>query len=180
MELVITSGHEFPGGDFLFQDRLFHTVLIKTPDDTILEPQVSEDGDHRIIRFIPETPGMYLARFVLKKPQMEEPLYWGQTVFTVGKKIADTLKVEFGSRLEIVLEFSESVPKTGNTIHLAISTDGQSADGTVAIMPEGKKTTYLTVAENRKAEYRLKYPGYYLLTTHLNGKTCSLTFRVTE
>lgn len=179
IQLVITSGHDFPAGNFLFSDRLFHGLEAQITGDKPQSLDITGDGNRRLAYLPINKAQPYLVRFILQKDPLPEPIFWGKSIiFPMDWQSEAALA--FGDGLEVVPVDENPDFTMGKTVALALWFNGEPVSGTLAITPAGKKTTYLTVTENRPAELSLEEPGLYLVTAGHAGKNCSFTFQVRE
>ncbi len=174
----ICCGHKFPENELLLKREMIGSVYfvdhgVKKPVE-ILRKGKTWTG---VVDAVPDSE--YLIVFSLKKKLSKTPFFYGRAVVFPGKREADDEKLFSGQGLEIIPEdlFNK---KMSDDLRIRILSDGKSVRSKLIVIPEGKKPVYLYSGKTNHYFLKLKYSGYYLLSTFYKGKSTSLTFFIKE
>jgi len=175
--ITVSGGHHFPENGVLIAERLLHNPEIVAPDGSVnpltLKAQNNCWKSHYVIR----QSGVHSIRIALKKPQVDEPLFYGKALVIAGGK-DDPEKYREDNPLDVILGTALSRYSPGDNLALKIFKNGQPVSGTLSLIPADEKENFLTVTPRRPAEFHLKNPGIYLANASESGVSCSVTFAI--
>jgi len=179
ISIYLSAGHHYPKSEIQLAERLIYEPQIITPDGSVEMLQFTPEKNRWETSYVIKNAGVYVAKFALKKPQIDVPLFYGKAIIIAGgedrqEKYSAQLPLEISPLTEI------SATTSGSTLKLHLLKNGEPATGTIIVMPAGSKNYYLTNTSTQPAEYRVKSPGKYLVYTEKSGTNCSVTFAIPE
>lgn len=172
----ISCGHKFPDSEILLRrDMIIDVELIvsgrKIPLE-IFRSKKSWEGEAALNK---ESGNMIV--FKLKKKISKNPFFWGKALVLPEKHKENGWKIVTGEGLEIIPE-DLSGKKVSDNLKFRIILNGTPVVSKLSVIPEGKKTVYLTHGSDDYYTLKLKYSGQYMAYTFYKGKGASLTFNI--
>lgn len=177
-KVFICSGHSFPESSIALKDRVLHDAHIIAPDGTVKAFEYVDGTKKRSAEVSFQTNGIHKVGFVLKQPQMKEPLHWAKALVVVDKKNDNPDLYVTKKGLEIALKGTISTLTKGDQLPLTVLYNGKQVDARLSIQPEQGKSIILSTTSKRPAILSISQSVRYLITTSYKGKSCSLTFAV--
>lgn len=175
--ISISSGHYFSKSELALSDRLLSDTKIIGPDKkehvfSTQEGEKSRTSEHSF-----KTAGTHVITFTLKKPPVDEPLYWAKSIVFVGTDKNDDINLyRTGVGLEIVPGKSLSTIKTGEKLPLRLLYNGEPVASAFSVSVQGKADFSLLTDKAGVAMLKIKKEGKYFITAPYQGMGCSLTF----
>ncbi len=180
MAIEICSGHYFPKSSFSLDDRVLERVTIVGPNGTTNAVRTVSESQRRMGAVELGTSGVYRISFTLRRPRAAAPSYEGK-VIVVSRNGPDRVEhYRIGHGLEIVPLRPLSALTAEARLPLAIHMDGTPVAGSLTVARAGGKTSFLAAQPAQPAELYLRNTGRYLITTHVQGRGCSLYLNIGE
>lgn len=170
----ISCGHKFPESEILLKrDMIIDVELIgpgtKSPLK-IISNKKSWEGEAELN---PESGNLIVFR--LKKRISKNPFFWGRALALPEKRRGNEMEIVTGEGLEIIPE-NLFKKKVSDSLKFRIFLNGKPVKSKLSVIPEGKRTVYLTQGSDGYYALKLKYIGQYMAYTFYKGKGASLTF----
>lgn len=175
--LRICSGHGFPESDVRLAERLLANAVLVRPDGNVIPLRPAAQGKAWVSAVPLDEPGVWTASFVLQRPQTDKPFHRARCLIVVGER-DDPDRYATGEGLEIVPGAALSRLTPGDVLPLSIRRDGSPVPGTISVIPEKGRASFLSASETRPAQLRISRPGAWLLTVSHEGTSFALTFAV--
>jgi hypothetical protein len=174
----ICSGHYFPKSSFALKDEVLHAVELLAPNGraTAVQTTVTDRQRTGTVRLEPE--GVYILRVALKRPRARKPSYEAKAILIAGEGSDDATQYAIGRGLELVPSRVLSELKPGDELPLVFLLDGRRVAGSLEASVEGGKSVFLKAKTDKPAALRLTRAGRCLVTANVQGRGCSLVFRV--
>jgi len=175
--IYLSGGHHYPESETLLAERLIYQPEIVTPAGRTESLKFTAEKNRWKTSYVIKKAGVYVAKFALKKPQMDSPLFYGKALIIAGNK-DQTASYTANLPMEISPIISLSSIKPDETLKFHLQKNGEPKAGTVILMPSGGKNNYLSTTENQPAQFTGVQPGKYLVYTEQSGTNCSVTFAI--
>lgn len=178
VRVVVASGHYFPDSSFALQDKVLQVVEWVLPDGESRRVDTTVADKQRTGTVVVTSAGVHIVRVVLKRPRAKEPSYEAKTIWMAGDGTNDVGRHSVGRGLELSPLRSLTGLARGEELPLVLLLNGQRVAGSLVATPEDGKSEYLKTETDRPALLSLTRSGRYLVTAYVNGRGCSLMFRV--
>lgn len=175
--IYLSGGHHYPESETLLAERLIYRPEIVTPEGRTESLKFTAGKNRWKTSYVIKNAGVYIAKFALKKPQIDTPLFYGKAIIIAGGKDQQkNYSAQLPMEISPLTEISSATP--GSTLKLHLLKNETPSSGTIILMPAGSKNYYLTNTSTQPAEYKIRSTGKYLVYTETSGTNCSVTFAI--
>lgn len=175
VRINICSGHEFPESAFALKQRLIHKVFVTGPetrDSVAVSPQKKYHSGEYVFRH----PGIYKVGFVLKRPQLDAPVYFSNRIVRVGTVTDGNRYPAAEGGFEIAALPGLFDRKKGETAVFKVVRDGQPVQTACEIMVDGRKSRFIKSNSDGELSVPIHRYGEYLIIAGDGGVGTTLTF----
>jgi hypothetical protein len=126
--------------------------------------------------------GVSLIHLTLKRPRAKQPSFEAKAILITGAGDSlfkdDPGAYRTGKGLELIPQAAISSLHPGDKLPIVLAMDGEPVAGTLEIVPEAGKSSFLNATAASAAMVPIRKAGRYLVTAHVSGRGCSLVFEV--
>lgn len=176
----ICSGHYFPKSSFALKENVLNSVELINSGGEITSIETTAKENNSTGTFALKSEGTAILHFTLKRKQAKDPSYEAKAILISKNGEDKPASYATGSGLELAPSQALTGLKKGDELPLFLLLDGKRVSGSIEIVPEGGKTSFLKTETDKAAMLRLSESGRYLATTSIKGRGCSLVFCIPE
>jgi hypothetical protein len=178
LEVFICSGHHFPESGQALEDKVVEGLRVWSSDEApvLVESVVGEK--RRTAMFEIQAEGVHVFDLTLKRPRAKAPSYEGKAIVVVNRLKDDPARYALGEGLELVpLEALSSVT-VGDTLSIRLTLDGKPVAGSLQVVPENGRTTFVRTEEDDPGLIPVRTAGRYLVSAQVGARGASLVLDV--
>ncbi|MFH1313685.1 MAG: DUF4198 domain-containing protein [Candidatus Eisenbacteria bacterium] len=180
LEVYICSGHHFPEGDHVLEDKVVEGLRMWTAGKTPRLIESVVDEKFRTAEIALEHEGVHIVGFTLKRPKAKKPSFEAKAIVVANPLKDDPGRYGLGEGLELVPLEAVSAIRPGDTLSVSLALDGNSIGAPLQVIPENGRTHYARTDVDAPAPIPIRTCGRYLVMAQVEGRGASLVFEVRE
>jgi hypothetical protein len=162
----------------VLKDKVLEGCELWGPDQKVVHVTTVPGDKQRIGSVVVESEGVHVLGFSLRRPRAPEPSYEAKALVVVNAERDDRANYGLGHGLELVPEKAISTLRKNDDLPISLSLDGKRMAGSLEVVAEKGKGSFLKAGPDRPAVIRIRQAGRYLVAANVGGRRCSLIFEI--